>query len=379
MFARSRGFVLCSICLLSSGTGWATDAKTLDDRFRQVEKMSQLERERLQRNLTEFKKLTPDQQDYYRDLHHKVEQSTGHLSNLLQEYSAWLTTLTPGQRDELNRETNPAKKLDLVRQFKEQQEYRPEPTPNEPHEPPLGDMRSFRQRMPWGGLVLPPPELAAVMKVIAKDAGQDREKPNREPLPKYYRELIKASIEKTPGGPRDWPSPDLQRDIELALNRSELRNIVNRRPEMKREMLIRVILGSISNLLFEELKPSFPSEADLQKAFESLDREQQEAITRMPREEGNRQLTMLHFKSRGDDVPKRINELMRQMEQISTELGIPLRPPQPPGGNGPRPGGFGPGPFAPRDRMPEGPESGRPGDQPRRGNGQDKPRRKENE
>ncbi|MBC8112795.1 MAG: hypothetical protein H7062_00290 [Candidatus Saccharimonas sp.] len=379
MFPRSRWLALWSICLLWPCAGWAADAKTLDERFRQVEKMSQLERDRLQRNLTEFKKLTPEQQTHYRDLHDKVEQSTGHLSSLLQEYSAWLTTLTPSQRDELSKETDPAKKLALVRQFKEEQEYRTEPSPNEPHETPLPDMRGIRQRIPFGAPVLPPPELAAVMKVIAKDAGLDREKPNKEPLPKYYRELIKASIDKTPGGPRDWPSPDLQRDIEQALNRSDFRNMVNRRPEMKREMMIRVILGSISNLLFEELKSSFPSEQDFEKVFESLDREQQEAINRMPREERHRHLTTLHFKSRGDNAPLQIQEFRRHIDRLLNELGLPPFQPPPFGGDGSRPGpGLG-GPRRPQEGRPFGPEGGRPGDPPRGRNDQERPRGRPND
>lgn len=381
MSPRSRILVLCTLCLSWPASGWAADPKPLGDGIRQIEQMSELERNRLQRNLAEFKHLTPEQQAHYRELHLKLEENKatgGSLSSLLQEYSAWLTTLTPNQRDDLNKETEPAKKLALVRQFKEEQEYRPEPTPNEPHEIPLGDLRGISKRWPFGGPVLSRSELAAVMKVIAKDAGPDREKPDNEPLPKYYRELIKASIEGTPGTPRDWPSPDLQRNIEQALDRSELRNVINRRPDLKREMLIRVILGSVKDLAIEEVKPSFPSEPDLQKVLESLDREQRDQITRLPREESHRRLVMLYYKDKGDDVPKRLNDFMRQMEQLSTDLGIPMPVrPQQPGGNGPRPGGFGPGPFGPRDRRPEGPEGGRPGDPPRRGNGQDKPRRNE--
>ena len=362
----------------------AADPKPVSDGFRQIEQMSDLERQRLQRNLAEFKQLTPEQQAHYRDLHLKLEENKstgGSLSSLLQEYSAWLTTLTPSQRDDLNKETNPANKLALVRQFKEAQEYHPEPTPNETHETPLPDFRGINKRwMPFGGPVLPRSELTTVMKVIAKDAGLDQEKPGNEPLPKYYRELIKKSIEKTPGTPRDWPSPELQRDIEQALNRSEVRSVLNRRPDMKREMLIRIILGSIKDLAIEEIKPSYPNEQDLQKVLGSLGREQRDEITRLPHGEGHRRLVLLYYKDKGDDVPKRMSEFMRQMEQLSTELGIPIpaRPPHP-GGNGPRPGGLGSGPFPPRDRRPEGPEGGRPGDPPRKGNGQDKPRRTANE
>lgn len=374
--------LICVMFFVLTCVVQAADPKPVSDGFQQVEKMSQLERDRLQRNLAEFQKLTAEQQAHYRDLHVKLEENKatgGSLSSLLQEYSAWLTTLTPNQRDDLNRETDPAKKLALVRRFKEEQEYRPEPTPNDTSEEPIADMRRMRQGWgPLGGPLLSRSELAAVMQVIAKDAGRDREKPGDESVMKYYRELLKTSIESTPGGPRDWPSPNLQQKIEQAIERQDLRRQLNFRPEMKREMLAKLLLGSVMNLAFEELRSSLPNDTDLQKVLESLERDQRDEITRLPREEGNRRLMMIYFKNKGDESPKRLNEFHRQMQQLFELLGVPQRPPGPPGGDGPRQG-FGPGPGGPRDRRPEGPDGGRPGDRFREENGQDRPRRKDGE
>ena len=106
----------------------------LDDRYRQVEKLSELERDRLQRNIVEFRQLSPDQQAHYRDLHQKLEAdktSGGKLSNLLSEYTAWLTTLTPSQRDELSQELDPARKVAIVTRFKREQDARYEAAPTE--------------------------------------------------------------------------------------------------------------------------------------------------------------------------------------------------------------------------------------------------------
>jgi len=381
MFPRSRVGLVWAMFFVLPCIVRAADPKPLGDGFRQVEQMSQLERDRLQRNLAEFKLLMPEKQAHYRDLHQKLEENKttgGSLSSLLQEYSAWLTTLTPSQRDDLNKEPDPAKKLALVRRFKEQQEYRPEPALPGMHEEPIVDMRSIRQRfMPFAGPLLSRSELAAVMQVIAKDAGQNREKPDHESVLKQYRELLKTSIENAPGGSRDWPSPGLQQKIEQAVDRQDLRRLLNSRPEMKREMLVRLLLGSVVNLAFEELRSSLPNDADLQKVLESLEREQREEITRLPRDEGNRRLAMIYFKNRGDDAPKKLNELQRQMQQLFELLGIPQRPPLPPGGEGPPPG-FGPGRFGSRDGRSEGPEGGRPGES-RRGNGQDRLKRKDGE
>lgn len=391
MSLRSRivaGFILGA---LSVAPASAADPKSIDDSFRQVEQMSRLERDRLQRNLSEFNKLSPEQKAHYRDLHQKLEENKttgGSLSSLLQEYSAWLTTLTPSQRDDLNRETDPARKLALVRRFKEEQEYRPEPTPPGPNEEPIADLRRMRQRMvPFAGPLLTRNELNAMMQIIAKDSNLDFEKAENESALRQYRDLIKSSIENTPGGPREWPSPGLQLKMEQAIERQDIRRMLNSKQDMKREYLVRLLMGSIVNQGFEEMKSTLPSEADLQKVLETLEQGQREEITRLPREEARRRLAMVYYKNRGDDSGRKLGEFQRQMQQMFELLGIPQRVPGPPG-EGPRPG-FGPGPFSPgqfgpRDGMPDRPEGGRPeggrGGEPRnKGNGQDRPKRNSDE
>lgn len=373
--------VWCFVLGIWAVSAQGADPKPLSDGFRQVEKMSQLERDRLQRNLAEFQKLTAEQQAHYRDLHQKLEENKstgGSLSSLLQEYSAWLTTLTPSQRDDLNKESDPAKKLALVRRFKEQQEYRPEPTPPGPHDEPMVELRNMRRFLPFVGPLLSRSELAAVMQVIAKDAGLDREKPDNESAIKQYRELLKTSIENAPDGPRNWPSSGLQQKIEQAIERQDLRRLLNSRPEMKREMLVRLLLGSVMSLAFDEMRSSLPNESDLQKVLESLERDERDEITRLPRDEANKRLAMIYFKNKGDDTPRKLDEFQRQMRQLFEWLGIPQRPPLPPGGDGPRPR-FGPGSFGPGDGRPEGPDGGRPGDRRNQNGDQDRPRRKDEE
>ena len=386
MFPRSRWFALISICwfclgsigVFRSGTGWAADAKTLDERFRQVEKMSKLERDRLQRNLAEFKKLTPEQQAHYRDLHSKVEQSTGHLSSLLQEYSAWLTTLTPSQRDELSRTTDPAQKLAFVRQFKNAQEYRPEPSPADVPEAPAVDLPMVVQQMNRRfGPPLKGPELAAVMNVISKDLhGVDRKKPEGETTLKYYRELLKSSSESSPEGPRNWPSGDLQQKLELVPG---VKEHLKKRPEKGREALIRLIVGSLMNLAFEEFKPSIPGEQDRTDVFNKLSPEEQEKITRLRPEEGKWMLDRRFYMQRGDDAPLRMHEFRRQIDQLLKELGLPPIQPPPFGGDGFRPGAGPGGPRRSQEGKLFGPDGGRPGDQPRGRNDDDRPRGKPKE
>ena len=382
MFPRSRGFALCSICwalgsicLFWSGTGWAADAKTLDERFRQVEKMSELDRVRLQRNIAEFKKLTPDQQAHYRDLHSKLDENKstgGQLSNLLQEYSAWLTTLTPSQRDELNNATATAQKLDLVRQFKEAQEYRPEPSPADVADGPAVDLPIFRRNM-IGGPPLKGSELIAVMNAINKElhGGVEQKKPEGESTLKYYVELLKSSIEKSPDGPRSWPHESLQKTLEQIPGMKEH---LKRRPDGGRVALVRLIMGSLANMAFEGFKP--PTEQDRDAVFNKLSPEKQAEINKHP-EAGRRMLEWMYFQQRGDDMPQRMQEFRHQMDKFSVELGVSLGPPSN-GGEGFRHGQGPGGQRRPQDGRPF-PDGGRPGDPPRGRNDQDRPRGRPND
>ncbi|MEK6257294.1 MAG: hypothetical protein AABP62_01625 [Planctomycetota bacterium] len=379
MFPRNRWLALWSICLLWPCAGWAADAKTLEERFRQVEKMSQLERDRLQRNLTEFNKLTPEQQAHYRDLHDRVEQSTGHLSSLLQEYSAWLTTLTPSQRDELNSATDTAQKLALVRQFKNAQEYRPELSTADVPEAPAVDFPMLRQQMfRRFGPALQGPELAAVMSAISKDLdGGERKKPEGESSLKYYRELLKNSIDKSPDGARNWPSADLQQKLEQVPGVKEQ---LKKRPEGGgRVALIRLIEGGLMKLAIEEFKLSIPSEQDRLEVFNKLSPELQAEINRRRPEEGRGMLDHMYYKQRGDDAPRQMHEFRGDIDRLLNQLGLPSIQQPPFGGDGSRPG---PGPGGlrrPQEGRPFGLEGGRPGEPPRGRNDQDRPRGRPND
>ena len=384
MSARSRWFALSSFCwfctgsisLFCPGLGWSADATTLDERFRQVEKMSDQERKRLQRNLDEFKKLTPEQQAQYRDLHNKVEQSTNHLSSLLQEYSAWLTTLTPSQRDELNNAKDNSQKLALIRQFKHAQEYRPEASVADVSEGPSTDLQRARQHMTGRGTPLKGAELAAVMDAISREVyGMEQKKPDGKSTVMYYCELLKKSIDLAPDGPRSWPSEELQRTLEKLPG---VREHLKGRPDAGRVALIRLIVGSLGNLAFEEFKPSFPSDQDRLDVFNKFPPEKQAEINKLRPDQSRQLLNRQYYVDRKDDAPLKIQEVRNHIERLMKELGMPLQ--QPPfGGEGFRPGGGPGGPRRPQDGRPFGPEGAGPDDSPRRRNEPDRPRGRPND
>ena len=375
---RSRVGLVWAIIFVLPCIARAADPKPLSDGFRQIEQMSDLERGHLQRNLAEFKKLTPEQQAHYRDLHQKLEENKstgGPLSSLLQEYSAWLTTLTPSQRDDLNKETDPAKKLALVRQFKHAQEYRPEASPAETHEAPVVDVPMIRQIMSRHGPPLKATELATVMKVISKDLyGVDRKKPEGVPPLKYYRELLKSSIEKSPDGPHNWPSADLQQKLEQAPG---VKEHLKKRPEGGRVALIRLIVSSLTKLAVEEFKP--PSDQDRLDVFNKLSPEMQAEINKLRPDEGRRRLDQRFYKERGDDVPLQMHDFKQFIFQLVAELGLPPIPQPSFGGEGTRNGAGPGGPRRHPDERPLFPEGGRPVEPSRGRNDQERPKGRPND
>ncbi len=364
----------------------------LDDRYRQIEKMPEQERDRLQRNIAEFRQLTPEQQAHYRDLHQKLAENNaggGQLATLLSEYTTWLTTLTPSQRDELSNEPDPAKKVALVNRLKKEQDARLESSPSGIPDAPSGDARPFPKRGMFPGPFLSTTELSAVMKVIAAEARMERDTANNESLLDFYREVLRTSTRQVAGGPREWPERELMTKIEAAIDRSEQREVLRRKPENKRQTVIHLILFGIMNQAFQEVKAQRPSPSDLLQLMGTLDQVDRERLTLLPQHMQDFELERRYFIGRKDDPRPRMREMHEQINRLCNELGV-----RPPGGDGPRPGpggfgpgGFGPGSFPPRDGMPVGRDGGRDGGgrdgggkdgngrPPRNGGVPDKPRR----
>ena len=358
----------------------------LDDRYRQIEKMPEQERDRLQRNIAEFQQLTPEQQAHYRDLHQKLAENKaggGQLATLLSEYTTWLTTLTPSQRDELSNEPDPAKKVTLVNRFKREQDARQESAPSGTPDGHSGDARPFPKRGMFPGPFLSSAELSAVMKVIAADVRMERDKANNESILDFYREVLKTSTRQA-GGPREWPERELMSKIEAAIKLTEQREVLRHNSENKRHTVIHLILAGIMNQAFQEVKSQRPSSADLLQLMGTLDQRDRERLTLLPQHMQDFELERRYFVGRKDDPRPRMHEMREQINRLFHELGV-----RPPGGDGPRqgpggfgPGGFGSGPFPPRDGMPDGRDGGRDGGgkdgngrPPRNGGGPDKPRR----
>ncbi len=330
------------------------DAKTLSERHEQVVKMSQVERDHLQRNLAAFQQMSPEKRDQYRQLNAELEENKktgGPLSSLLQTYSAWLQTLTPNQREALKQETDSVKKLALVQKFKDEQYSRMETFAGDP-EVPVG-------RQLFGLKLLAPSELNNVMKiVVAELPAEEQAKLGKVHRPEQYLDILNRSVHHAAGGPRTWPSGALQENILNALP-AQVRTVIKRNPNGQRERMAGFLFMSVI-FLAEESRPKFPKDGDLKQFLSEMDIKQRSLLEQLPPEEMKGELIHRYF----EQHERRLQELRSGLGRLKAEVGLPT-PPFP--GNFPRPGDRGPGDRGPDDRM--GPDRfgpGRDGPRPER-------------
>jgi hypothetical protein len=87
----------------------------------QIEKMSLSERERLERNWAIYRQLAPQRRDALHAFHQQIErdrsEGDGELAQVMEDYYAWLRTIDPIHRDQLNQTTDPSERLRLMRKF----------------------------------------------------------------------------------------------------------------------------------------------------------------------------------------------------------------------------------------------------------------------
>lgn len=103
--------------------GASRDADESETRA-QIERMTQPERERLERNSREFLRLPPAERDRLRQLHEALQQDgpNGPLNAALRKYEQWSNTLSPWQRLELRNEPDPDKRFEMVSSIRREQE-----------------------------------------------------------------------------------------------------------------------------------------------------------------------------------------------------------------------------------------------------------------
>lgn len=355
----------------------AVDPQSLHERHQQIVKMSKIDRERLQRNLTIFQQLGPDQQHHYRQLGEQLDENRkggGNLSSLLQTYNAWLQTLTPGQRESLRSETDSSRKFAIVQKIKEEQFRKFETVSSDLPEWDPSMQRLARQS-------LSAPELTGIMKALVADLPEELQVKLDNPVkPDQCVEVLRRSISRA-SEPDSWPSAAIQNQILDALG-APMRTWMKRNPAMQRERTVGMLFLSVLHA-YEDGRPKWPNDSDLSQVLESLDANERSRLERASADERQHELERRFF---GQHERHR-RELQHQLGQLMGDIGVhpppppgrgpndPQGPPGPRGEWGPGRGGRGPGP-GPGDRGGPGPGPGERGDRPLlRPDGRDRPPR----
>lgn len=97
---------------------------------KQIEEMSEIERDHLKNNFARFKDLPPEQQQKLRVLNRELkedEQNRGRLRQVMHTYFDWWSDLSPGQRFDLHRETDPVKREMMVHRLLVERQERGDP------------------------------------------------------------------------------------------------------------------------------------------------------------------------------------------------------------------------------------------------------------
>ena len=305
----------------------ALDQKMIKERTEQLQKMSEVERDRLNRNIVEFQKLSPAEKQHYRDLHAALLDDRVHvggLSSLLQTYSIWVQTLTPKQRSELQQETVPAQKLALIHKFKEEQEHRePSTEPDERHaeEPVQQPSPNFGPRV-----ALSLKDLNAVMAILVDRLPADQTKQEfSHPRLSDYLPIIHASVQSSGGNYREWPDEGLLQQMIGALSK-ESTPLVSK-SKSKRETLIQLVLLGVIRQARESVH--FPSDDEKREILEKLSDTERQRIMNQHKDNMNWFLVQKYFETKGGDsliAFKKIGEYRRPVEDLFSRLDVPLPP-----------------------------------------------------
>ncbi len=313
----------------------ALDQRTIAERCERLKNMSEVERDRLNRNIAEFQKLNPAEKQRYRDLHQQLaddQVKSGGLTSLLKTYFVWLQTLSPSQRDELAREKVPSQKLVLIRQFKELQEHSIEAS--EQHESTDGQApRTARaddqvpvSRASIGpNVALSSKDLKAVLKVLVDRLPADVKSGLEDLKLTAHIPTIHASVQASGGNYREWPDELLLKDMISAIGKDSMPSI--KIAESKRAAILRLMLLGIFKQAVEAVP--MPGPDDKTRILESMPAEEKSKLLTLSRQKMEMILYHKFLESRGTNDIKTAKDVPVYREQLIDLFGrfeIPLPP-----------------------------------------------------
>lgn len=279
-----------------------------------IARMSKEEQAKLKRQYEAFQAMTLAQRDKYRSLHHTLNENSAkgrELAKAAQVYRDWLKTLSAWEISELRRETDPKKRIELVRKFKEEHVREKE-------------RRSFgKGSVPYmgrgAGPKLPRDDLIKIVELIGeriKLSSEDRKTLESETGLKRLLHIASLALRGTDG--RRWPDDTLMKDILAKVSDGRVRRYLSdaSKSESRRGSLRRLIAASLFAEMQADLKNRQPSNEQIESFFLELDSRKRDELTGLSAEEAKRRLRFLYMTShRDEDAPdwSRMRPILMQL------------------------------------------------------------------
>lgn len=317
MSCRNLVIAFVALWLIAGPRVWALDQKTTKSRLDQIKNMTPIERDRVDRNAEAFRAMSPEQRHHYRELHEKLAEDRrngGGLSDLLDAYTQWLSTLTPVQRDQLQAEKEPGKKQILVRQMIEDRE-RQQREAVEAHtkeskertatsEDAANSESSHARPSIFPNLIrLEKKDLEAIVRAVADDLPADQRPADLEKLSVFqYPSVIEKSI-ASKRNTDEWPDDDLLKKMEQSLQGLKIGTVFHELGQLGsrgKEIAATVVLREIVLKAYASVNK--PTENDRKQAYENLRPGEKKRYDGLKSEKGQRDFLNDRFLEQADDV-----------------------------------------------------------------------------
>jgi len=292
--------VYCSVHS-TTARGDAGTAERRDVRQKEIALKSEAERARLQRNFKTFRDLPPAEREKLELFNRQLKEDdrdSGGLRAVMNEYYEWLATLTPGQRDDLRRQSDPNAREKRVRELlKEQQDH--------------AEATGAGSRPPRG---LSSSDLTAVLDVIEKTlyekrmiSPQESEELKRKQGLARHVALVELAFRRPPGGggallqPPPWVSPEVIATMVDSLSNPEQRHRLEtlKKPEERRWVMFNLLRAGLRN----EFDKNKPDQGELERFFVQLKSEKQDEVMRLPFDQQQQKLTQLYLEKMSEEHP----------------------------------------------------------------------------
>lgn len=313
-------------------TGGA-DQKELVARRESIEKMTAIERDRLERNYERFQKLSPEEQTALSELQESVELNSG-LKSTLNGYERWLETLTPWERLELRNAESLDQKIEVVKSINlERKRQQEEMEQEDQYYAALVKQNLPRQRS-WGGARLPDEELFEMMAVLDKKYGS-QVKLHRNSLPgkaAYNLQLmavaLKRNLEQRSGEARDQPLPAKSMDQMIeTISDPDVRKLYE---ELNPRDFARHMSFKLQVAWWNEARHHFPKRSELDEIAKTLGGRELEKFEERKKKEPHQAYFHLLLATR----PATFKLDTKELDTVLDDLGIRKSSWRPPwGGN----------------------------------------------